>query len=116
MGFISKALKSNDVDLFGTGKESRDFIYVGDLVGLIEIVAENGAFEADVINAANGQEITIREAVETFLKLWNPQAQGQFYRQGKKGDPNRWVADISRVESMGYKPQYSFGTRTTELL
>lgn len=102
-----KALKSNDVDLFGTGKESRDFIYVGDLVRLIEIVAENCSFEADVINAANGQEVTIRTAVETFLKLWNPEVKVIFTGLERKGDPNRWVADISKLKEMGYTQSFT---------
>lgn len=102
-----KALKSKDIDLFGTGKESRDFIYVGDLVRLIEIVAQNCAFEADVVNAANGQEITIREAVETFLKFLNPKAKVNFTGLERKGDPNRWVADISKSKKFGYSPEFT---------
>lgn len=102
-----KSLVSNDFELFGTGQESRDFIYVGDLVRLIETVALNCTFEANVINAANGKEITVRKAVETFLQMWKPEAKASFSGMERKGDPNRWVADISKVESYGYKPHYS---------
>ena len=102
-----KAESSEKVDLFGSGNESRDFIYIGDLVRLIEIVARKSTFKAEVINAANGEEITIRTAVETFFEIWNPTIQANFTGEERKGDPNRWIADVSLVKSMGYQSQYN---------
>lgn len=102
-----KAEAANTVDLFGSGKESRDFIYIGDLVRLIEIVAKKSTFKAEVINAANGIETSISEAAATFLKHWKPEADINFTGKERKGDPNRWVADISKAKAMGYEPQFT---------
>ncbi len=102
-----KALITNRIDLFGCGKESRDFIYIEDLVRLIEIVAEKSDFKADIINAANGAEITIQEAASEFLKYWKPEAKINFTGKERKGDPSRWVADISKVKAMGYEPKFT---------
>lgn len=102
-----KAETANTVDLFGSGKESRDFIYIGDLVRLIEIVAAKSNFQAEVINAANGIETSISEAAATFLKHWKPEADINFTGKERKGDPNRWVADISKAKAMGYEPQFT---------
>ncbi|MBV6653948.1 MAG: NAD-dependent epimerase/dehydratase family protein [Mameliella sp.] len=102
-----KAQASERVDLFGSGKESRDFIYIGDLVRLIEIVAVKSSFNAEVINAANGIEITIKEAASTFIKHWKPEVEINFTGKERKGDPSRWVADISKAKAMGYEPQFT---------
>jgi dTDP-glucose 4,6-dehydratase/UDP-glucose 4-epimerase len=102
-----KAQASKQVDLFGSGNESRDFIYIGDLVRLIEIVATKSNFKAEVINVANGIETSIKEAASTFIKHWKPGAAINFTGKERKGDPSRWVADISKAKAMGYEPQFT---------
>jgi len=102
-----KAKTGNRVNLFGSGKESRDFIYIQDLVRLIEIVAEKSDFKGDIINAANGIESTINEAATTFMKHWKLDVELNFTGKERKGDPSRWVADINKAKAMGYEPQFT---------
>jgi dTDP-glucose 4,6-dehydratase/UDP-glucose 4-epimerase len=100
----NKAKTSVPFTLYGSGKESRDFIYVLDLVKAIEIVYEFSSFKADVINVANGEEIMIKDAVSIFLSLFNYDVIYTFSGESRKGDPVNWVADISKLKSFGYKP------------
>lgn len=102
-----KALKSNEISLFGTGYESRDFIYIGDLVRAILIVAENAEFQGEVINIANGQEITIKQAVKTFYNLFDKKINVIFSGESRPGDPNNWQADIQILTRLGYVPKFS---------
>lgn len=67
---ISQKLKADGaLNLFGTGNETRDFIYIDDLVRLIDIAIRNSDFKADVLLAASGKEISIREVAETMVDL-----------------------------------------------
>jgi len=102
-----KSIKGNTIELFGTGDESRDFIYVKDLVVLIENVACNASFDGSAINAASGQETRIKDAVLTFMSLWNPKIEVRFSGVERKGDPSRWVADVTLSEKLGFSNQYS---------
>ncbi len=96
--------------LFGTGNESRDFIYVLDVVRAIELVSKCSTFKADVINIANGEEILIKDAVSIFLRFFKSDIPYSFSGDSRKGDPINWKADISRLISFGYKPSVNLET------
>ena len=100
-----KQKESQIVKLFGTGEESRDFIYITDLVKAIDLVIQKAAFQNDIINVANGIEITINEVATTYFKDLG--ISFEFEGNKRKGDPDNWVADISRIQEMGYSPQVS---------
>ncbi|MBS1660100.1 MAG: NAD-dependent epimerase/dehydratase family protein [Bacteroidetes bacterium] len=91
------------VEMFGTGAESRDFIYVRDIARAIECVIERASFEGEAINIASGAETTIEEAVHTFRDMAAPGIDLQFNGAEKKGDPKNWRADITTLRSLGFE-------------
>lgn len=103
---FQKTKSAGSISLFGTGKESRDFIYIDDLVQAIYLVAQHADFKGQAINVANGSEVFIRDCVKTFYAFFDKPVQYQFMGQGRAGDPNNWVADISILQQLGYKQQY----------
>ena len=104
---FQKIKKSRDILLFGSGKESRDFIYISDLVQAIDCVLRNGAFKAEAVNVASGEEITIRTAATAFCRLYDPALRVSFTNEVKPGDPSNWWADISRLRGLGFHPSVS---------
>jgi dTDP-glucose 4,6-dehydratase/UDP-glucose 4-epimerase len=96
--------------LYGTGNESRDFIYVIDLLKAIELISEFSTFNADVINIANGKEIMIKDAVSIFLSFFNHAIKYSFSGESRPGDPINWKADISKLNSLGYEPSVDIDT------
>jgi UDP-glucose 4-epimerase len=103
-----KSKKENKVELFGTGNESRDFIYIGDLVRLIGLVINAAPFKGECINAANGEEVFLKDAVSMFYSIVDNNIQYIFPGGNREGDPLNWKADISFVRSLGYQPNYTF--------
>jgi UDP-glucose 4-epimerase len=101
-----KVKKGDRFVLYGTGNESRDFIYVEDLVKAVELVFKYSNFEGDNINVADGKEISIRDAVSDFLGFFECDIEYSFSGISRPGDPVRWLADISKLKSYGYKPAY----------
>lgn len=101
---FKKADKNNVIELFGSGKETRDFIYIDDLVSVIENVIQNAKFRGESINVASGIELSIREVSETFASHFKNKSV-VFNDVTKIGDPNNWVADISILKSFGFKPR-----------
>ena len=97
-----KTALKNDISLYGTGSESRDFIHISDLVKAIRLVIENCAFQSDCINVANGKELTIKKVAELFYEIYKPTTLMHFEGQTRLGDPTNWVADISKIQDYGY--------------
>jgi dTDP-glucose 4,6-dehydratase/UDP-glucose 4-epimerase len=102
-----KVLRSKSIELFGTGKESRDFIYIKDLLRAVEIIIRKGSFKGDVINVATGIETTISNSAKRFLSLFGRSHDLEFSGEEKTGDPVNWRADISELVSFEFKPDFS---------
>jgi len=101
---LQKANSGMAFSLFGTGRESRDFIFISDLVKVIELVYERSEFQADIINVANGEEVFIKDAVSVFFGFFDHEISYTFSGDTRKGDPVNWRADISKLRSFGYQP------------
>ena len=102
-----KTRKGKSIELLGTGDESRDYIFVEDLVRASETIAINAKLQGEVINVATGIETTIRNAAKTFIKTLSWDGRISFSGIKRMGDPENWCADISKLEMMGFKPKCS---------
>jgi UDP-glucose 4-epimerase len=98
--------KNSEIILFGTGSESRDFIYISDLLKAIEFLIDRVTFCGNTVNIASGKEITIREAVEIFVNYVNSGIKTIYNNENKLGDPRNWRADVSELSSRGFKWEY----------
>ncbi len=92
------------LELFGTGDETRDFIYIDDLLRALDLILAHGRFEGEAVNVASGTEVTIRDAVRTFLGLLDPELSYGFSGAAKAGDPANWRASIRTIARMGFAP------------
>jgi len=98
---------SKMVELFGSGEERRDYIYVRDLMHAIHTIMLNHPFDGEAINVANGSGLSVREVAGSFFKILDEQTELRFSQQSKSGDPNSLVADVSVLRSYGYEPKFS---------
>lgn len=99
---------SSDIIIDGTGKESRDFIFIDDLCKVLDIIIERASFDGNVINVANGKEIFIGELVKYFFETLAWKGNFRFSGTNRKGDPLNWKSDISLLKSLGYTQEISF--------
>lgn len=104
---FQKSKQSDSIVLFGTGKESRDFIYVTDIVRAIEIVMTHGEFNGKTYNLASGIETTVGEIITQLLQELHYTGKVAYSGYGRSGDPTNWRADISRLTKLGYTPNVS---------
>lgn len=101
---FKKFNSGENIELFGTGHETRDFIHVDDVINAINCVINKGTFTGNQINLANGEEYTIKFIADLFKNNLNSGATITFNNQVKAGDPLNWKADISKIQVMGYRP------------
>lgn len=101
-------VQKGDVTLFGTGNESRDFIYIEDLVQVVSLIIKQNFQGANIINVASGNELTIKAAADSFLKSYGYTGELKFSGEQRSGDPINWQADISRLKKLGFQPRFNF--------
>tara|TARA_Y100000590_G_scaffold470346_1_gene663991 strand:- start:9882 stop:10787 length:906 start_codon:yes stop_codon:yes gene_type:complete len=102
--------KTNEVkyiNLLGTGEESRDYIYVDDLIRASETIAKATRFEGEAINVASGIETSIRQAAKAFIEALGWDGEIKFTGSKRKGDPENWCADIRKIKDMGFNSEFS---------
>jgi UDP-glucose 4-epimerase len=106
--FIEKILKNpKELLIYGDGSQTRDFIYVEDVVRAMMLVAERGRLEGEVYNVASGQSVSIRELAESLCCILKIQPKFVYSGSVRPGEPEKWSVDISRLAALGYQPQVS---------
>ncbi len=97
--FIDKALKNEDITIFGDGEQTRDFIYVKDIAQGNLLAAEKGG---DVFNVAWGQRITVNDLAKTIIKLTHSTS-AIVYLPERAGDIKHSMADNQKiVKKLGF--------------
>ena len=106
---LSQKMQANndEILIYGTGNESRDFLYVVDVVKIIDQLIQKINFHGQAINVASGTETTIKDVVALFAKTYNWNGIIKFSQQTRKGDPLNWRADISAIQSLNYIPTFT---------
>lgn len=104
---LTKVHQSNNITLFGTGQETRDFIYIDDIIDAIDITIQQSSFIADIVNIASGQQVSVSEIIKTIKNVYPTNFNYSFNNQTRIGDPLHWQADISRIVSWGFNTKVS---------
>lgn len=103
-----RSLQGKEVVLSGTGKESRDFIYIEDLLRVMDVLINKGTFDGRSVNVASGVETEICYAANALLSLLKRDNTLSFSGLKRPGDPLNWRADISSLKQMGFAPFVTF--------
>jgi UDP-glucose 4-epimerase len=107
----NKTLQNDQaIELYGTGQESRDFVYISDVVSAINVVINSAPHQGERYNLASGQEVEIKEVARVFLNELNYGGALKFNNKTKIGDPLNWKADISALRNLGYSPAINIQT------
>lgn len=101
---FQKSKVQKTIELLGTGNETRDFIYVYDIIKAIEVVMEKGLFNASVYNVAGGVEVSVKQIAENLLYELGFKGEIRFSGTVRAGDPVNWVADISSLTNLEFYP------------
>lgn len=94
----------NEVTFFGTGEETRDWLYVKDAASLILSIAQNDVEKINIINGGTGIKTTVRDTIDLLVKLYDKKVNVKFNQIVKPGDPRFYHADISKAHNLGWAP------------
>lgn len=105
---------SDHVEVWGTGRASREYLYVDDAADAIVRAAEVHV-GADPINLGADREVTIRETIETIARLVGFEGELRWDATKPDGQPRRAVDGTRAGDQLGWKPAINFedGLRNT---
>jgi UDP-glucose 4-epimerase len=100
--FIEKAIRNEPITIFGDGRQTRDFIYVKDVVAANAFFAlESQA--TDVFNVGCGRKITITDLALTIRNLTSSSSTIE-YEAERPGDVKHSIAGVDKIQKAGFRP------------
>jgi UDP-glucose 4-epimerase len=103
--FLKSALTGASLVVFGDGEQTRDFVYIDDVVDALVATASAPGIDQQVINVGSGRETSLNDLVRAINRLvgrdLNP-----IYNAGQAGGVARMCADLTCAEALlGFTPQ-----------
>ncbi len=106
--FITALLAGRPPVIYGDGRQSRDFSFVGNVVHANLLAADAPAVAGRTINAADGRSVDLLTLLETINRLLGTNIRPKF-APPRPGDVRDSQADITLARSLlGYEPQVHF--------
>jgi UDP-glucose 4-epimerase len=109
--FVKQSLAGRPITVYGTGKQSRCFCFVGDVVGALVKLMDRDDSVGEVFNIGSNQEISILDLAKRVKELTNSESEIVFvpydeaYEEGFEDMPRR-IPDIAKVNKLvGFKPE-----------
>ena len=111
--FFRQALSGKPLEIYGDGKQTRDFIYIDDLINAI-ILAEKSDAGGEVFQIATSRETTINEIADEIKSLIENETGKEItvsYGNLRRGDVRRNYSNISKAKkTLGWEPKFNLGT------
>lgn len=109
--FVKQALAGRTITVYGDGKQTRCFGYVGDVVGALVKLMDQPSAVGQVFNIGSNEEVSILELARRVKELTNSSSEISFvpydeaYEEGFEDMPRR-VPDISKINALvGFNPE-----------
>jgi UDP-glucose 4-epimerase len=112
--FIKQAMSGSSIVVFGAGGQTRDFVYIDDVVDALEAAALARQVDREVINIGSGEEIPIESLIDLIGRLTRTPIVP--LRNPSGGGVKRLWANIGKARALlNYQPQFSLedGLRLT---
>ena len=102
--FIDALMRGKTPVIYGDGEQSRDFTFIANVVDANVKAAQTTQGIGTVMNAANGERISLNELLEVLKKITAQETVSAEYQPERKGDVKHSQADNRRaVECLGYE-------------
>jgi len=107
--FITSLLKKGEPIIYGTGEQSRDFVFVDNVVEANLLAAKSKKGFGEIFNIAYGKEISINQLLQSLQKIIGVEEIKPRYLKSQPNDIFCSKADISKAKKMlNYTPKIRF--------
>ena len=106
--FSTRILNNNQIEIFEDGLESRDFVYVDDIVDATILGLKITDKINTVFNVGSGRRTSVLNVANTLEKYYKFDANINISGRYRIGDIRHNFADISKITKIGFSPKVSF--------
>lgn len=115
--FMERLRTNRGPVIYGDGEQTRDFIYVGDVVDATLLALEREGVAGKTLNVGTGKATSINELCGIFLRLTGKTELEPTYEAPRSGDIRHSQADIANIKKLlGYEPKVSLEQGVEKLL
>jgi len=115
--FINRLQRNQPPIILGNGKQTRDFVYVEDVIKANMLALIRKRAVGEVFNIATGIATTINQMVTILQESMGKMNLRPIYKEPRSGDIRHSCASIEKARKiLGYKPQFSLEKGLTKLV
>lgn len=108
--FLKQAFAGDALEIYGDGSQTRDFVYIDDLIQAI-VLSVKSDVGGEVFQIATYKETTVNEIADKIKKLMENEVGAKVnivHGETRLGDVKRNYSDISKAKRMlGFSPEFS---------
>jgi dTDP-L-rhamnose 4-epimerase len=107
--FSTRILNNNPINIFEDGKESRDFVFIDDVVNATVLAIQDNKLKSCSFNVGSGVSTTVQTVADSLKKLYQSDVDIKVSGNYRLGDIRHNKADISKIKKLlGFSPKVSF--------
>ena len=107
--FSTRLLNGNDIDIYEDGQESRDFIFIDDVVNATILALEKSEANNQIFNVGSGVATSVSEVANLLKSLYNSDVKISVSGKYRLGDIRHNYADLSKIKNaLGFSPKFDF--------
>lgn len=107
--FSTQIKNNNDLNIFEDGNESRDFVYIDDVVNATILGLENEKANYNSYNVGSGTPINVLQIARELVRLYQSDAKINITGNFRIGDIRHNYADLTKIKKdLSFCPQYQF--------
>lgn len=107
--FSTRIMNNNDINIFEDGNESRDFVYIQDVVDATILGIENDNANYNIYNVGSGERTSVLEVTKNLIKQYKSNIEYKISGNFRLGDIRDNYADLTKInKDLGFIPKVSF--------
>ena len=115
--FSTRMLNGNPVDIYEDGKESRDFVFINDVVDATILALENKNANNESFNVGSGIGTTVEEVAQMLKAKYNSNVDLVISGKFRIGDIRHNIADLTKAKQLlGFEPKVGFAKGILEFV
>ena len=115
--FTNRLLKNMPPIIYGDGEQTRDFVYIQDVVEANMLALNNKNVAGEVFNIGTGTNTSINQIAEILKDKMNRKNLKNVHADPRPTDIRHGYADINKAKKiLGYNPKFSIKEGLTELV
>ncbi|MFP4170869.1 MAG: dTDP-glucose 4,6-dehydratase [Methanomassiliicoccales archaeon] len=106
--FVTNALEGRELPVYGSGRNTRDWIFVEDHCSAIDLLLEAPGVDGGVFNVSAQEERSVLEIAHLILSVLDRSEELIRHVDDRPGHVERHAVDPTKLSGLGWEPGYEF--------